>query len=238
MKDKLQEFCGMILKSLIGKYKRLENFKKQIWKNWRDVYWWKFNIIQLYFRIKGNKGIRVMYESWDNLIILDACRYDFFKEVVDRNEDYRISCGSSTPEFLIKNFANTKFYDTVYITANPYVDRLVKNSFYRVISVWKTGWDDKLNTVMPETVVKYAIDAEKKYPDKRLIIHFMQPHIPFIKDPEFTNYNLYKRFKVIEKGTHIPPIETPWTRAFKGELEISEVWKAYKRNLEVVVPYA
>jgi len=138
----------------------------------------------------------------------------------------------------MKNFSNSKFYDTVYVTANPYVDRLLKNSFYRIISVWKDGWNDKANTVMPETMVKYALLVEEKYPDKRLIIHFMQPHIPFIKNPELTDPNFYKMIKDIGEGSKVSTVTTPWIEAAKGNIEISKVWKAYERNLEVVIPHA
>ena len=34
-----------------------------------------------YKRIVGNKGVHIMREDWDNLIILDACRYDMFEKV-------------------------------------------------------------------------------------------------------------------------------------------------------------
>jgi len=229
----------MLSKLLSSENKKISEIVEQMRKNWRDIYWWKLNIHQLYFRLKGNKrAIRVTDEDWDNLIILDACRYDLAKSILGDIVDYRYSLGSSTDEFLIKNFANSKFYDIVYVTANPFVDKLVKKSFYRVISVWKLEWDEKINTVHPKAVFKYALLAEKKYPDKRLIIHFIQPHIPFIKDPELTNYDFYKRFKEIEKRNIISSIKTPWTEARRGNLDIKRVWRAYKRNLEVVLPYA
>ena len=180
-----------------------------------------------------------MREDWDNLIILDACRHDTFEEVYGSKVDYKISRGSSTPEFLIENFLGRKYLDTVYITANPFVDRLVKKSFYKVISVWKYEWDKEINTVRPEAVVRYAIKAEELYPNKRLIIHFIQPHIPFLTDPELTsNINFYERFKHIARGRRLYPIKDPWLRALRGEVDPDRVWKAYKRNLEIVLSHA
>jgi len=205
---------------------------------WRIPYRWRLRILEMFFRVKGNRGTYVVQEDWDNLIILDACRYDLFRMVTGIDVDYKISRGSSTPEFLMENFGRSRFLDIVYVSANPYVNRLVKDSFHKVLSVWKFGWDDELNTVRPETLVKYALEAENEYPDKRLIVHFMQPHIPFIKDLELNCCNFYERFKAIERNEHIPPIETPWKAALKGTLEISRVWKAYRRNLEAVIPYA
>ena len=175
--------------------------------------WYYFR--RYYAKIKSNRGIFVMAEDWDNLIILDACRYDTFKEVTGIDVDYRISRGSGTEEFLIENFANRKFNDTIYVTANPQVDVFVRDSFYKVISVWKYSWDNELNTVLPQTVVDYALEAKERFPDKRLIIHFIQPHYPFIKDPEI-------KFE-------------DWK---KGRISLDEIYKAYKRNLEAVIPYA
>ncbi len=152
------------------------------------------------------------------------CRCDYFKRVAGINADCVISRGSNTAEFVQENFAGRKLDDTVVVTANPFLDRLVKNSFHRIIPVWKDGWDLNSNTVLPQTVLEHAVEAEKNYPDKRLIVWFMQPHEPFIKDPEISS-----------AGT--PPIYA-WEEAAKGNLPIERVWKAYARNLEVVLPYA
>jgi hypothetical protein len=112
-----------------------------------------------------------MNRSWDNLIILDACRYDVFKYKFEKEttffKNYKFSLekvysrGSSTPEFLLENFAGGRYEDVIYITANPYVYTLLpRNTFFKVIHLWRTHWDED--------------------PGKRLIIHFMQPHPPFI----------------------------------------------------------
>ena len=144
------------------------------------------NIINKYWERKypRKKIVSVMEEDWDNLIILDACRYDTFKEVYGEC-DYRYSKGSSTIEFLRKNFFGMRFLNTVYVTANPFVNRF-SQSFYKVISVWKDGWNYDLGTVLPDVMVEYALEAENQYPDKRLIIHFIQPHYPYIGDLKLT----------------------------------------------------
>jgi hypothetical protein len=50
-------------------------------------------------------GIDIFEEDWDNLIILDACRYDALRAVLPEYDldgalESRISRGSATPEFL------------------------------------------------------------------------------------------------------------------------------------------
>src|SRR6056297_529711 len=63
------------------------------------------------FRARYGPGTRVMDEDWDNLIILDACRYDMFAEQVDLDGELesRISLGSTSEEFLEQNFGDNTF---------------------------------------------------------------------------------------------------------------------------------
>jgi hypothetical protein len=44
-------------------------------------------------------------EEWDNLIIIDSCRQDFWREETGM-EGYRYSKGSATPEYIRKNFSD------------------------------------------------------------------------------------------------------------------------------------
>ncbi|TKX67638.1 hypothetical protein [Halorubrum sp. GN11GM_10-3_MGM] len=66
----------------------------------------------------GTDGVPVVEKDWDNLIILDACRYDLFQEVseVDGELSPAVSLGSSTGEFMRKNFGGGEFLDLVYIS--------------------------------------------------------------------------------------------------------------------------
>lgn len=232
---------------LTSKYKKIDKLKyfyHRIKKHWNDTNWWKetalpYLVGTLFYKIiKGNKGTFVMNEDWDNLIILDACRYDTFREVTGSIVDHRISRGSATSEFLIENFSGKKYNDTVIVTAHPYIDLIVKDSFYEVISVWKYGWNEELNTVLPQTIADEALRAEKRYPNKRLIIWFMQPHYPFIGNPELCPLG-YKSAREYAKGLENQTRNlTPWQRASRGEVGIYEVWAAYKENLKIVVPFA
>ncbi|MDK2781504.1 MAG: hypothetical protein PWR13_532 [Archaeoglobi archaeon] len=175
-----------------------------------------------------------MKEDWDNLIILDACRYDTFTEVYGEC-DYRISKGSSTIEFLRKNLSGKRFLDTVYVTANPFVNRF-SSSFYKVISVWKDGWNDDLGTVLPEVMVEYALEAESKYPDKRLIIHFIQPHYPYIGDPEVNKVVFLKEWcKEMASGKDVPDVIA---KLLRNETNNERIRKAYKKTLKLVLPHA
>ena len=217
---------------------------KQIRKNWKDISWWKrvpahWLIHNFYYgRVISNKGRRVMEEDWDNLIILDACRYDLFLEVTGSEADYIISRGSSTAEFLKENIAGHKYADTVVVTANPIVSRMVKNNFHKILPVWKAAWDYELNTVLPQTMIQYALESERKYPDKRLIVWFIQPHYPFIENPEIYPSGMKRALEVTKFNRSNIRASNPWKEVAMGNLEIDKVWQAYKRNLQIVIPYA
>jgi hypothetical protein len=130
-----------------------------------------------------------MNEDWDYLIVLDACRYDYFEKVWQKYLPgklcKRLSVGSSTLEWRDKSFA--QYYgDVVYVSSNPYISQhrirnfAAEDHFYKVYDLWNEGWDEKKGTVLPETVTYKAIEVLKKHPGKRFIIHYMQPHEPYL----------------------------------------------------------
>ena len=130
-------------------------------------------------------GIDLFAADWDTLAIADACRYDTFAAHHDLpgRLEVRHSRGSSTTEWLKANFVGDHC-DTVYVTANPQYESQREDlpvRFYDVINIWqRDGWDEEFRTVRPETVTAAALDAAKRYPHKRLLVHYIQPHYPFI----------------------------------------------------------
>ncbi len=135
--------------------------------------------------------VMVMQERWDYLIVLDACRYDYFEKVW-RNYfetgrlSRRSSIGAATLEWRDKSF--TGFYDdVVYVSANPYINSvkaiggfLGSEHFHKVYDVWQRHWDEEFGTVRPGVVTRAALGVLKKHKDKRLIIHYLQPHAPYL----------------------------------------------------------
>lgn len=138
-------------------------------------HWYNFRYSSL-----GDEFIR---EDWDNLLILDAARPDMLDaESVfpDAEITDKISLASSSPGFINKQFSERQLHDTVYVTANPHVNNLEDGVFHKVVNLLTTDWDDSLKTVPPWTVVDAALEASHDHVDKRLIVHFMQPHFPFL----------------------------------------------------------
>ncbi|WP_204365982.1 hypothetical protein [Halorubrum coriense] len=189
---------------------------------------------EYYIRTDANKGVQIINEDWDNLIILDGCRYDIFSELCELNGEleYRISKGSESSEFIDQNFIGKELTDTVYITANPFATTIPDRTFHYVDNILEEEWDSEINTVPPSAVVGHAESAVEQFPNKRLIIHFMQPHYPFIgefgKNMESGGINP-------KKNKTSDQIQV-WKRLQYG-LGVSrgDVVRAYKENLNLVL---
>lgn len=136
--------------------------------------------------------------DWDYLIVLDACRYDYFEQIYSDYLDGDLSKvksrGSATPEWLLNTFKD-KRYNYKYITANPYINKqgnalkdLVSawnyewyagDKFTEINEAWMDEWDEEIGTVRPEKLKQYALEKIRE-DDGKTIIHFIQPHRPFI----------------------------------------------------------
>lgn len=158
-----------------------ENFLIPQW--WRDRVFVPFAVgplTRLYPGYPGyDEAVQVMDEEWDTLIILDACRADFFEENVDteRFDSYSrvVSLGSHSSEWTRRNFKNKQFEDTVYVSANPHTTLLTDNTFHELVEVWKE-YDLPPNQIDPAEIVDIVKQTTERNPHKRLIVHFMQPH--------------------------------------------------------------
>ena len=185
------------------------------------------------FRLRHGNGTHVMDEDWDNLFILDACRFDMFTEYVDLEGtlEPRISLGSSSEEFMERNFAGATFHDTVYINANPYIAKLgLDNGTFHAVINCLDAWDDKLETIPPGTVVEAARDVISEFPDKRIIVHFMQPHAPFIGDAgREIGGGGWTMDRDIDSSASI------WERGSANNVSDEAIWKGYVENLKLVI---
>ncbi|WP_266075065.1 hypothetical protein [Haladaptatus caseinilyticus] len=182
--------------------------------------------------------VDVMAEDWDNLVILDACRYDMFaaRATIGDRVTSKLSPGSESWEFMQESFVGGEYHDTVYVTSNPHAYKLPDGTFHAVINLLDSHWDDKFRTVMPETMVEQTIAAFEKYPDKRIITHFMQPHFPFIgeKGREFGHAGIEMQLDSDEHSDE----PHPWNALQFGETDKeSEIIEAYVENLNVTLPH-
>lgn len=185
--------------------------------------------------------------EWQNLVILDGCRYDLYKEVFSESQiDYRISLGSHSQEFVERNFSSGDWSDTVVVTANPFyhpdlftkkTGRKLDDVFHDVFLTFSdnrkygTGdWDSEEGTVIPDKMCRNAILAHSLYPEKKKLIHFMQPHHPFLSldltSDGWTAEKVYNENKSVE--------DYEWKMVERGVLNHSIAIRGYKRNLEIL----
>jgi len=184
----------------------------------------------------------VMDRDWDILVILDGCRYDLFNETQELDGDLdgtlnpTISPASCTRQWLQESFP-TEYPDTVYVSANPQTQiHGVEDRFFRSIRVWDECWSDEHNTARPDEVIPRAIDKSQKYQNKRIIVHLVQPHYPFIGDlgQKIDHRGFHEKARA-GKPVEAESGKTIWDRLKNGQVTKKIVWEAYKENLELAL---
>lgn len=184
-------------------------------------------------RTRASSGYDLLGADWDVCVVLDACRYDLFAErsSLPGTLSPATSRGSSTTQWLAANLDGRDASDAVYVTANPqlYDNRdAIDASFHAVEAVWRDGWDADAKTVPPEPTTQRALAAAETYPNKRLLIHYLQPHYPFLTAAG----DWHERGHAKEDGSF-------WDDRFRGELDVDRdlVWRRYAENLDAVLPH-
>lgn len=191
----------------------------------------------------GSSGTNFMQEDWDTLILLDGCRYDLFEREHEQFEgrlESKTSLGSQTWEFLQNNFQNKEFHDTIYVSANPYTVRLDSNIFFRTQHLWDDEWSEEYRTVLPEDVTRCAIEAHEQNPNKRLLVHYMQPHFPFLgpTGKQFSHQGVRRLDDSSDVATALELDRYPvWLNLRYGltGIDPKTVRAAYRENLGIVL---
>jgi len=180
-------------------------------------------------------GTNVFDREWDVLVVLDACRADLLRSVapdiefLEGVETVR-SVGSSSSEWLENTFLDhPETGRTVMVTGNTWTDRyLDADAFAALDEVWKYAWDDGLGTVPAAAVTDRAIAAARERDPDRLVVHYMQPHHPFVPDPIDGDGGIART------GSH-SNTANPWVLLRRGEVTTERVWTAYEANLRYVL---
>ncbi|MFC6974526.1 hypothetical protein ACFQL1_07275 [Halomicroarcula sp. GCM10025709] len=194
-------------------------------------------------------GTNVYNRDWDALLILDTCRVDALRAVADEYDflgDIGVitSVGSTSPEWIANTF-RTEFVreirDTAYVSANAFSKRVIEQRRFpaeRIPVAWQVvpaeefllldhAWEYQPETrfkhMLPEHVTDRAITVGRDYDAGRLIIHYSQPHAPYIAGPR-------------EEGRPLHPHESaPFEQLRCGETTRRIVWDAYLDNLRMVL---
>lgn len=199
----------------------------QLWRGIKEPYLAISEANKQISRLKNGvdynpSGVDIFDEDWDNLILLDACRYDKFEQITQLpgQLEHRVSRGSTSPEFIRGNFRDKTLNDVVYVSANRFYAKLrdeVNASVHQFIPVALDAPD--VASSLPSTVTNEAIDAIKEHPNKRLIIHYLQPHQPYFAPACSHISNESEIHKTIQAN----------------DLSEEEVIEAYEENLRFVL---
>lgn len=180
-----------------------------------------------------NVGENVLDQDWDVLVIADGCRYDLMAEVVTEYDflsslDSFTSLAGGSLSWMKRTFTSDRdLSDVAYVTANPFSSRtLGERQFAALDEVWRYAWDDEIGTVRAEAVTEAAVDTLRRSDHNRAIVHYMQPHHPFVPDPLAAGIN---RNNPTKHG------KTVWEKLRDSEIERNTVWAAYRANLEYVL---
>jgi len=209
------------------------------------------------------KKQNIQGETWDNLIILDACRFDFFekiyKEYMDGELEKRISKGSNTGEWLAKTFPDK--YDYTYISANPYINSYgvslnrcrpeyrnyswnAVEHFSNIIDVWEFGWKEEVGTIHPKEVNKAYLSNKD---NNKTIIHYVQPHYPYLSYGGVfgirNKVNILKDEPInykqkLKKNKLVEPIKKlPRLKKIQVEIGLDKLFYYYEDNLRTVLKH-
>lgn len=210
-----------------------------------------YPILEKKFEKKYGDGIDIIEQDWDTLIILDALRYDAIKKLnyPDGELNSVISRGSTSVDFIQANFGEKELYNTVYITANGWIESLEADPFFLTKKTYN-DFNNRHAFYRPENIYNLATDTFTNYPNKRYIIHFMQPHMPYL-GPKATDlreklsrrHNIrFSHFEMMSNsqasGKNKEDIKNLMNAARNGYISARELWQVYIENIEVVMGFA
>lgn len=183
------------------------------------------------------RGTNVYERDWDVLVILDACRVDAMENVADVYDflgpvDSMTSVGSMSQEWMAKTFVDEyreEMAETAYVSGNVFTEEeLDAEDFLLLDEIWQYAWDEEQGIVPPRPITDRAITAGREHDPDRLIVHYMQPHHPFIAEGSTID------------GVDADPFgrsggETEFDALRHGEVSVEEFRAAYEDNLRLVL---
>lgn len=138
--------------------------------------------IRSFLELEGKPVIPVK-EDWDIFVVCDGCRYDKFKEVntIKGTLKKAESFVRTTPAWIQGVAQGADCSNIIYVTPLAKFDKHVPNhTFFKVVMMYKEKWNKSYDTVFPEDVTSFALNCLEEYPDKRIIVHYAQPHSPYL----------------------------------------------------------
>ena len=204
--------------------------------------------------------------DWDILIILDACRYDAYvmsnAKKIGGRIGYAWSPASITPHWVMRTWLNGDWKDILYISGNIFINKSLgpikhlhrlfrydlSDTFLDIIEVWRRGVDKSLHTVPPWRMyqaykmakVKMRIKGKRLGRDYKMVIHFIQPHTPFITFKRLNDliYRLDDEIGREDIGLGFEYLFIPYLRKHLDKKELDRlIWRGYMENLNIALKY-
>lgn len=169
--------------------------------------------------------MNILQENWDNLIILDDCRYDSFKKInfIPGKLKKIKSPGGHTFMWFCGTFKEIHYNNIVYYSQNPWVSKTrLKKPSLKYETTFEQLYSVKRNKT-PEEFNEFVFNSINAHDNKRFIFHYILPHTPFLKGPS----------DMVGKGNGQIAQEV-----IKGEVKKEKYIKTYEQNIEYVLDKA
>lgn len=102
--------------------------------------------------------------------------------------------------------------------------RSIQAPFHAFLEPWRRTPDDVLVTP-PELTAETAKDAAERFPEKRLLVHFFQPHFPPTESVGWCDDETTSELQHVWEGVR------------RGVFDDEAVWERYESNLSDVLEY-
>lgn len=189
---------------------------------------------------RSSEGKNIFEDDWDALIVLDGLRKDLMEETVSEYDflgtdsvDEFHSLGSASQEWMDRNFTGEyqdEMAETVMVTGNAFSKtRLDQDNFQHLEEAWRYAWDSETEMVRPKPITDSTINYGRQEDPERMIVHYMQPHYPFVDSPEIGCGVKPKSFGKVNSE------KQPWDELLVGDITEEKLWNAYRENLHYVM---
>ncbi len=192
-----------------------------------------------------NKKIkRLIQEDAFILIIFDSCRYDYFRSMYDGYFTGELTKVYNTNTYT-KQYQRTTWtgsYDITYVAGGPVItdrnfelsdlDYRPSEHFEEIVNAWDMGYKKELGVTPPEAVTEVALECDAP----RMIVHYFQPHAPYIGDnrlrEETPSVEGGSNEKIEKRKESLLEI---YERIESGQISDERLREAYRSNLQRVM---
>lgn len=176
---------------------------------YQRIFDWSYGF--LYNQVKDLPAQRALIHDFIRneefvIVVLDACRYDYFSEIYGSYVVGELEAGWATAgwtgDYVEKTW--TEQYDLTYLGAATHVsdhsfqfrgrDYRPSEHIDRIVQLWNTDWNPVYGTVPPEKVTAAALAQAARDGPTRMVVHYMQPHSPYIGETKILPWGIDKRY--------------------------------------------